>query len=120
MRKIIEAYDVITVLGEWMNVTVYEQYCQFHQQEDLDCAIRILKETYPQFAKACDWYMNSKYIYFCNMYIMKREYFLHIWNGCFRFWSSLNRKKIFQNAASVRCVQPDFWRSVCLVCIIRS
>ena len=99
MRKIIEAYDVITVLGEWMNVTVYEQYCQFHQQEDLDCAIRILKETYPQFAKACDWYMNSKYIYFCNMYIMKREYFFAYMEWLFPILEQFEQEKDFSECS---------------------
>ncbi len=75
MRAVIERYDVITVLGERMDVTVYEQFCQFHEKEDLDRAVAVLKRLHPRQRKACDDYMNSKYIYFCNMYIMKREYF---------------------------------------------
>lgn len=75
MRAVIERYDVITVLGERMDVTVYEQFCQFHAKEDLDRAVAVLKRLHPRQGKACDDYMNSKYIYFCNMYIMKREYF---------------------------------------------
>lgn len=75
IRAVAEKYDVITVLGEYMDVTVYEQFCQFHDRKDLDRMIRILKERRPGYAAACDAYMGSKYIYFCNMYIMKREYF---------------------------------------------
>ncbi len=75
MRSVIERYDVITVLGERMDVTVYEQFCQFHKKEDLDRAVAILKRHHPRQRKACDDYMNSKSIYFCNMYIMRREYF---------------------------------------------
>ena len=75
MRTVIERYDVITVLSERMDVTVYEQFCQFHEKKDLDRAIAILKRHHPGQGKACDDYMNSKYIYFCNMYIMGREYF---------------------------------------------
>ena len=83
MRQVIEQYDVITTLSEHMDVTAYEQFRQFHKIEDLDCAINILKEKYPEYAKACDIYMNSKYLYFCNIYIMKKNYFLEYMNWLF-------------------------------------
>jgi len=75
MRAVVEKYDVITVLAEHMNVTVYEQFCQFHDKAALDRMIAILKKRRPEYAAACDAYMHSRYLYFCNMYIMKREYF---------------------------------------------
>lgn len=75
IRQVIEQYDVVTVLSEHMDVTAYEQFGQFHRIEDLDRAISILKEMYPKQTEACNSYMNSKYVYFCNMYIMKKEYF---------------------------------------------
>ncbi len=75
IRAVVEKYDVLTVLPERMNVTVCQQYCQFHNGADLERMIRILKKRRPEFAAACDRYMNSRYIYFCNMYIMRREYF---------------------------------------------
>lgn len=76
IQSVVEKYDVIAVLGEYMNITVYEQFCQFHNQKDLDKIIRILKRRCPDYAYACDVYMKSKYIYFCNMYIMRQEYFV--------------------------------------------
>lgn len=75
IRSVVEKYDVITGLGEHMDVTAYEQFCQFHPREDLDRAIAILKSRCPMQAEACDIYMNSKYVHFCNMYIMKQNYF---------------------------------------------
>ncbi len=95
MRRIIEKYDVVTVLGERMNVTVYQQYCQFHSGEDLDGAIRILKEKYPRYAEACDLYMNSKYIYFCNMYVMKRKYFYAYMEWLFPILEEFEKEKDF-------------------------
>lgn len=83
MRQVIEQYDVITVLSERMDVTAYEQFGQFHRINDLDRAILILKELYPEQTEACDSYMQSKYIYFCNMYIMKRECFHAYMNWVF-------------------------------------
>lgn len=75
IRAVVEKYDVLTVLPERMNVTVYQHFCQFHDRADLDRMIRILKTRRPEYAAACDRYMGSRSIYFCNMYIMRREYF---------------------------------------------
>lgn len=76
IRAVVRKYDVITVLSERMHVTVYEQFCQFHDRADLERMIRILKKRRPECAEACDSYMHSRSIYFCNMYIMKRNYFM--------------------------------------------
>ena len=70
IRAVVEKYDVITVPGEYMDVTVYQQFGQFHDRRDLEQMIRILKKRQPAFAAACDYYMNSRNIYFCNMYLM--------------------------------------------------
>jgi len=54
IRSVVEKYDVITGLSEHMDVTAYEQFCQFHPREDLDRAIAILKSRCPMQAEACD------------------------------------------------------------------
>lgn len=108
MRRIIEKYDVVTVLGEWMNVTVYQQYGQFHAQKDLDRAIRILKEKYPRYAASCDFYMNSKYIYFCNMYIMKRDYFYSYMEWLFPILEEFEKEKDFAECSERELRAPGF------------
>lgn len=95
MRSVIEKYDVLTVLSERMDVTVYEQFCQFHDRADLDRMIRILKKSRPRYANACDAYMKQKNIYFCNMYIMKREYFLSYMKWLFPLLEEFEAEKDF-------------------------
>ncbi len=75
MRKIIEQNDIITVLREKMNVTVYQQYCQFHHKKDIDLLIKTVKDMYPEYISAMQEYLNSKKLYFMNIYIMKKECF---------------------------------------------
>ncbi len=95
IRSVIEKYDIVTGLSEHMDVTAYEQFCQFHPKEDLDRAIVILKRRCPMQAKACDDYMNSRHIYFCNMYIMKREYFYEYMSWLFPILKEFEAGKDF-------------------------
>ena len=75
MRKVIENSDVVTVLSEHMDVTVYEQFCQYHNKKMMDLALDVLYEVHPEFQKVAEKYLQSKYIYFLNMYIMKKDIF---------------------------------------------
>ncbi len=72
----IEKNELLTVMREKLNITVYSQYCQYHDKNDLDQVIKILKERHPQFSEAADQYLSSKYIYYMNIYIMKKSLFL--------------------------------------------
>lgn len=75
MREVIEANDVVTVLSEHMDVTAYEQFCQFHNRQLFDLALKITYELHPEFRDAAKQYLSSKYIYSLNMFIMKKECF---------------------------------------------
>ena len=75
MRRKIEEYDLMTVLRERINTTVYRQYCQYHSKESLDLALDIMIRLHPQYKIASQHYMNSKEIYYMNIYIMKKSLF---------------------------------------------
>lgn len=75
IQQVIADYDLITVLRERINTTVYRQFCQYHQKESLDSVLRIAVRKYPQYEAAAKQYMESKEIYYMNMYIMKKTLF---------------------------------------------
>lgn len=77
MQNFISQYDIIAPIAEEQHITVYEQYRQApeHNIEDLDCILRIIDTHYPDYSHAAKTYMQYTRIYFCNMYIMKKEYF---------------------------------------------
>ncbi|MDO5140618.1 MAG: DUF4422 domain-containing protein [Eubacteriales bacterium] len=75
MSEVIRQHDVITVLRERINTTVYRQYCQFHEEQTLRSVIRIMMEQHPGYEDAAREYLNSKQVYYFNMFIMKREIF---------------------------------------------
>lgn len=75
MRQQIMGYDLLTVLRERINTTVYRQYCQYHPKWTLDLLLAILERKYPEYTFAAKQYMNSKEIYYMNMYIMRKAVF---------------------------------------------
>jgi len=59
------------------NGTVYNHYkhSKNHNIEDLEKAVEILKRLYPEYAEYADRYLQSRYSYFLNMYVMKKAVF---------------------------------------------
>lgn len=75
MESVVKSYDLLTVLRERINTTVYRQYCQYHSEVDLKLILEIVKKTYPEYTRAAEQYMASKEIYYMNMYIMTKRLF---------------------------------------------
>ena len=75
MKSQIEKYDLLTVYRERINTTVYHQYCQYHEAEELNHMLEIVNRVYPEYTDSAKAYMSSKDIYYMNMYIMKKALF---------------------------------------------
>lgn len=75
MREVIHRFDILTVLREHINETVYEQYAEYHDAAKLNLALDILKREHPEYSAAADRYMSSHDIYYMNMFIMSRRFF---------------------------------------------
>lgn len=83
MSDIITRYDVISVKGRKYPriqeggklLDVYHEYGvpSFQHRKDLDIALDVLAEKYPEFLDASRSYMQSSVAHECNMFIMKRE-----------------------------------------------
>lgn len=78
--ELIEKYDAIVprrrVLPE-NEVSIYKQYCggPGQHKEDLDCAISVISERYPEYKQTAIDYLQSNCSYDCNMYILKADLF---------------------------------------------
>lgn len=93
MCRQIEQYDLLTVYRERINTTVYRQYCQYHDGNNLDQMLALLKRIYPEYADAADAYMHSKEIYYMNMYIMKKELFQKYMEWLFTLLSAFKAER---------------------------
>lgn len=75
MRNVIRHFDLITVLRERIDTSVYHQFTQFHDKGALDAVLRILNRLYPEYVPDAKTYLASHDIYYMNMYIMKKDMF---------------------------------------------
>lgn len=71
----IQGQDVVAPIPEYTGLTVWERYKSVHRIDDLALAIKIVKEMYPEYIEAADFYINGKSEYYCNLYIMRRDVF---------------------------------------------
>lgn len=56
---------------------VFEHYNAYVEQhkEDYELMLTVIQDIYPEYYRSAIEYSNCKYGYFCNMFIMKKEYF---------------------------------------------
>lgn len=74
IREILDTCDFVTVKPLWRE-SMYKHYQANHEIHDLETAIKILKEKYPEYAEAADKYLNGNDAYFCNMFIFSKDLF---------------------------------------------
>ena len=72
--------------------TVYDHYKKHHHIHDLDTAVDILKEKYPDFAPYADRYLNGSDAYFCNMFIFDRDTFFDYASWFFSITEELEKR----------------------------
>lgn len=71
--NMLEGCDFITHIGKVINV--YNHYIENHRQEDLDLAVDIMLEKYPEYKEITKEYFAGDYSNFCNMFIMNKKLF---------------------------------------------
>jgi len=109
IKAAINNYDIITVEPLDMKKitpppfkpTIYNQYILSaqHHKEDLDLAIKIVSEKYPDYVEALNEYMASSEGYFLNMFIMAKEYFHEYCNWLFDILDEFDSRQDFSNCS---------------------
>lgn len=94
----IRKHDIILVEGfNTKNANCKNLYKQYGCSDglylkDLECAIEILKEKYPEYSDVADQYMKGHILYPCNMFIMRKEIFLEYCEWLFDILFELERR----------------------------
>ena len=73
--KCIEGYDVVLSNKILFKESVYEHYIKYHPQKDLDFALEILEEIYPQYINSAQEFMSGNQMHMFGCFVMKKECF---------------------------------------------
>ena len=73
VKNMVSGCDFVTHLGRVNNV--YKHYIENHRKDDLDLAVKIMIEKYPQYKQVTEEYFNGDESNFCNMFILSKKLF---------------------------------------------
>lgn len=68
-------YDLIVPRKQW-RASAYEHYKRNFDISELDLAVSILKDKFPDYSESADQYLKGSGLYFCNIFIMKKQLFM--------------------------------------------
>lgn len=78
LRNLCGEYDIIVTRSEDMGLCVKDHYdtSKYHYPEDLSLFFEILNSKAPQLKNAADSYLKQNRQHFCNMFVMRKEFFI--------------------------------------------
>lgn len=90
--KIVGDYDVIVPHLHVAKDNLYEQFKSSHNIKDLNITLDYIKNTNPEFYNDVTTYLNQKYGYFYNIFILKRKLFFEYCEKVFGILLNINDK----------------------------
>ena len=94
-QELISEYKVIVPRSEDMGISVKKHYCgaRYHYPEDLKLFAEILGEKSPELIPSMEKYFSQNRQYFCNMFVMSREYFFEYCRKLFPILEEFDSRK---------------------------
>ncbi|MDL2269920.1 DUF4422 domain-containing protein [Desulfosarcina sp. OttesenSCG-928-A07] len=74
VKKLCRNADLVVPSPQW-RISAYEFFKRNFDISELDTAVSILKKKYPQYSEAANKYLDGSDLYFCNIFIMRKEIF---------------------------------------------
>ena len=75
VRSLVENWDAVLPIKINVGETVRDQYKRYHYEQDLDTALQVLHEKYPEYTQIAENYCENSEAYYFLMGIYKREIF---------------------------------------------
>lgn len=74
-NNLLAKYDVVLpTYSVLKGYTVRTRYEYGHKKRDLDEVEKIINEFYPEYIKSFEYVMNQNKVYFCNMFVMRKDF----------------------------------------------
>lgn len=75
VTAVLQNFDIILPKYFYNRTTAYKDYAKYHYAEDIDLALEIIRQKYPDMAETAQKTINANYLYFANMLIARKEVF---------------------------------------------
>lgn len=92
IMKAIEGYDIVIPNKFDCGASVYDQYLAWHPKKDLDLALDVLKELYPEYMPTAEEFLKSTSMYICFNYVMKKELVEEFFEWIFNILNTLEKR----------------------------
>ena len=95
IEKFVKKHDIVVPRAEKSDMTVREYYCHYENffEEDLNLFLEILSKMHPELMPYAEEYLSQNYQYYCNMFIMKKQYFNEYCNLLFPVLAEFDKRK---------------------------
>ena len=90
--ELLAHYDILLPRPGVMAETVYENYALHHRVEDLDKALVIMDELFPEYHISARHALNLTTTYFFNMFITRKEIFVEYMHWLFTILFELEKR----------------------------
>lgn len=88
----IEGYDIILPQEVEFKSILYSQYLKWHPQKDMNLALNIIRDCYPEYVQTAKEVLGSNKMYICLNFIMKKELFNEYMEWIFGILTKLEKK----------------------------
>ena len=95
--SIFKKYDIIVPTSVQNRGTIYNHYQHFLRISDLDLALDIMDELFPEYHKTADKVLSKPDFYRCNTFIMKKNDFLSWTDFQFKILFEYTKRMGFDN-----------------------
>ena len=86
----VDGCDFVAHVGKVINV--YNHYIENHRKEDLDLAVNIMLEKYPEYGEITKEYFAQDFSNFCNMFIFNKKIFFEYCEWIFDILEEFERR----------------------------
>lgn len=88
----IYGYDIVLPQKILLQGMVYAQYLKWHPMNDMNFALNIIRDYYPEYVETAKDFMASNTMYSCMQFIMKKELFNEYMEWIFDILTKLEEK----------------------------
>lgn len=95
--NVIGGFDIVLPYKYQIDTTIYDQFLKYHPKSDLDTALKVLAELYPDYTEDAIAFMKADEFYSCLNFVMKKELVNQYMEWLFNILFALEKQTSWHN-----------------------